>query len=129
MSKPNLTRLRILAAWLKTVPPKRFDLSVWSSGRSAPGDKRANCGTVGCAVGWGAACPQLRRMGLGLDGGYPRYGHLSFWEAVEAFFGLSADEAESLFHEDCYTAGRGTRLPTVIKRIESFIRKHEKAES
>lgn len=133
MPKPNLKRLRILAEWLKKVPPERFDLGWWFIGPSPWGAPSLSledddCGTTACAVGWGSACPALRRAGLTLNTrAVPSFEGETGFDAVERFFRLSEEQACHLFNDGDYPDRNRTRLPTVIKRIEAFIAKHEGA--
>lgn len=52
-------RLRILADFLLTVPPERFNIRTWGHGGF-----EHECGTAACAFGWAATIPAFRELGL-----------------------------------------------------------------
>ena len=58
-----LNRILILADFVSKVKPKQWDFSVWI-GNDWEGAPDLSCGTTACAMGWGTAVPQLRRLGL-----------------------------------------------------------------
>jgi len=123
-------RLQTLANFLRTVPPEKFDLWDW---RSAPhtslpltdedlitDEDLKTCGTTACAVGWACSMPEFQTEGLYYDGHTPIYAPvdaqpLSYWRAVEEFFGLSYIEAQWLFSVECYST---PSLWRVIERLE-----------
>ena len=117
-------RLQTLANFLRTVPPERFDLENW---RSAPhtslpitDEDLKTCGTTACAVGWACSMPAFKAEGLYYNGHMPVYAPvdaqpLSYWRAVEEFFGLSYIEARWLFSDKCYST---PSLWSVIERLE-----------
>lgn len=127
--KHHAARLLNLAAFLRKLPSRQFDLGYWVS----KGDPVKNeCGTVACACGWAASIPSFRRAGLGYD---TRKGDMTFteglphtfygWRAIEEFFGLDGHESDHLFSEDGYPVGR--RGPkSVALRIERFVKRKQK---
>lgn len=68
------SRLLKLAAFLRLLPPEKFNLSYWVSNDegSLYGCEEINlktCGTKACAMGWATAMPLFRRLGLVLHSG------------------------------------------------------------
>jgi hypothetical protein len=64
------SRLLKLAAFLRLVPPDKFDLTHWFSRGELCRDSEPSlksCGTKGCALGWATAMPLFRRLGLVID--------------------------------------------------------------
>ena len=116
----NVERLRRVVEVLRGVPDAAFAMETWW---------RANCKTVGCAVGhYIAATPdcglELRRCDTYWRvlpaGGDPE--GCGDWDSVEEHFGLSSADAFYLFDSDSY--GDGLSYPTrleVLVRIEDFI--------
>lgn len=94
-------RLLKLAAFLRTVPRKRFDYASWV-GEDWQGAQDLSCGTTGCALGWAATMSQFRRLGLRLKGnsyfgGEVVLGRSGGVNAAKRLFGLTYEEAEYLF--------------------------------
>ncbi len=63
------SRLLKLAAFLRLLPPEKFNLSYWVSDEAGSlyGGEEVNlrsCGTKACAMGWATAMPLFRRLGL-----------------------------------------------------------------
>lgn len=106
----NKERLTILADHLRTVDPEGFDLTDW------------RCGTVACAVGHACTIPEFQAAGLGLSGysGTPEYGSLLSWAAVRVFFGLTFEQAHSLFDSGHYPDRTGP--DNVADSIDAFVR-------
>lgn len=115
-------RLRILSAALRQPLPERlhFNLGVWRidpKPRKTPGPV---CGTICCAVGYGTMLPALQAEGLGITLGVPFYKGAMGFSAVEAFFDLSRERAEWLFHERQYR--EADRTPEkVADRIDAYV--------
>lgn len=93
-------RLLKLADFLDTVPPARFDYTVWV-GEDWKGAASLSCGTTACALGWATTMPAFRRLGLHLakdrlpsvngdESGDPE-------AAAEEIFGLDNEEFIFLF--------------------------------
>ena len=113
----GLQRLAVLADWLETIPPERIEMGAWK------------CGTSACAVGWGCASPALAEEGLRFATRWgsvesPSYDGRSDWDAVEAFFDLTFDEADFLFfdYDD-------PSKSAVVARIREFIRSKEQTDA
>lgn len=137
LKQRHAEKLLTLAAFLRELPAKKFDLERWLS----KGDPvKAPCGTVACACGWATSIPSFRRAGLKMgksfkDIGFTRVdvghtisyrGHES-WDAVMVFFGLDRGDAEHLFSSLEYPRHR--RGPkSVAQRIERFVSKHGVAQ-
>lgn len=58
-------KLLTLAAFLKTVPPERWDYSNWVNS-DWQGKLDLSCGTKACALGWAATIPAFAAAGLTL---------------------------------------------------------------
>lgn len=109
----NIRRLNILADFLETVPPARFNIAAWEI---TPAE--AECGFAGCALGWATKIPAFQAEGLhmhnpGTDYAAPEVKDESGHEArgfscAQTFFELSDWQADHLFYgvtypnyEDC----------------------------
>lgn len=131
--KPNLPRLRRLAALLRKPLPKgmTFDMKNWGV--------KTECGTAACAAGLAGSDPWFRARGFKLEFDEYEglasvvYGNTGGGHACALFFRISDDHSEGrksdvhrLFSPFSY------RQPTqanVARRFETFIRKHEKASA
>lgn len=100
-------RLLKLAAFLEALPRKSFDYTHWA-GVGFKGKLTTSCGTTACALGWAAAIPSFRRLGLRLTDPDPygwrtvqdiRSGARHFNAAIDVFC-LTMPEAEYLFTPD-----------------------------
>ncbi len=144
-------RLLKLAATLKTIPNKLFDLDHivevdihvsdfedgWDFDYDAYDAAKANalkemakfepnCGAVACAVGW---CPYVfprsfkwEHSIVTLKDGTDEY---SNFQAVEKFFGINTKQCEYLFMPQSYhKSKRGPK--SVAARIESFVERDGK---
>ena len=134
---PNRTgknRLLKLAALLeadaKNKKGVKFDLGIW--GRSDDPELTpvsVSCGTTACAVGLAVVSGAFKRSGLYNTADLPGRISPSFdnrvgFDAVEAFFDLTGEEAGFLFSDDFYpvsfrTGAKGERF--VAKRIRQFV--------
>lgn len=119
-------RLGQVVRVLEELPSIRsFDMGNWMYG------KPAECGTVGCAVGWAASDPWFQERGLTLVKNragfpmFPRFGVEEGYGACRHFFGILSGDVERLFSPDGYSDLRPQRH-TVIRRIKSFIKAAEK---
>jgi len=100
----NKERLLILANFLETrVPRRRFDYST-IVGLDWKGMGDLSCGTVGCALGWAAVCPELKEAGMQLPllGKKDEYGHVlvdgtAVFAIAREVFDLNDDESQYLF--------------------------------
>lgn len=94
-------RLLKLADFLDALPPGRFHYNRWV-GAGWQGAQDLSCGTTACALGWAAAMPTFRRLGLRLSwsDGFGKVkgpnGSVDFNAAAEVF-GISLQEAVFLF--------------------------------
>lgn len=125
-------RLLKLAEFLRTVPSNRFYYGAWNiSSDLGPkewkkGEKKLECGTAACALGWGTTIPSFRRAGLKLMPGLVRLDHEDGdsdfgFEAGVSFFGITYGESEYLFSP---AGGEGNATPKqVAKKIEKFVEK------
>lgn len=107
-------RLRVLADFLDTLPPEKFDIEEWSS----------SCQSAGCAVGWACKIPAFRAAGLRLVLAFrmiPRFGELTEWKAVQAFFELDFHDAKHLFSGLAYDNVYRTTAPEVAARIREHL--------
>ena len=137
-------RLEKLRDFLKTIPPKKFNMEMWMdlSGIQKEFEKPINanlCGTAGCAVGWATTIPSFRRAGLGLyqmknvwhdqsTGCNVRYlnpktkEYYSDFYGVAIFFGIDYHDAEYLFSPDEYSRNRKVTPKMVAARINEFLK-------
>lgn len=117
----NTQALETLAAHLLTLgSDTAFDLAMWKQVRS--------CGTTACAVGEACTLPYFANKGLTLREGIFRSQFpvlerrnmptLTRWEAVEAVFEITREQAEFLFHASSYPE-RATPAMVAI-RIKAF---------
>lgn len=113
----NIERLTVLRDFLLALPPEKVDLSLWSN----------RCGTLACAVGWACTIPEFNEAGLVRwqrsedDSIAPYYNRLHSWDAVEAFFELSMDEASALFSHDKPGWVSAGEVLDLVRRGESNI--------
>lgn len=72
MTEPTITppsieegnrRLLVLADFLDTLPPERFDYNRWV-GCDWAGRPDLSCGTTACALGWACAMPEFQALGV-----------------------------------------------------------------
>lgn len=114
---PGAARLMRLAGYLDDLDPARFSLSWWVI-------RQPHCGTVCCAVGHAAMLPEFRAQGLNF-GGFcslePTYDGLTSWSAVQAFFEITAAEANRLFSLYEYPDGARTPPRMVAARIRELV--------
>lgn len=99
-------RLLKLASFLDKLPRKRFDYTRWV-GDDWDDKQDLSCGTTACALGWAAAMPEFRRLGLCLTGrGTPEGTYVGLrgqdcmftpLRAATAVFGIFEIDAEWLF--------------------------------
>lgn len=61
----NKELLLLVAAKLETLPPERFDYSIWV-GREWRGMPDIGCGAPACALGWATTIPEIAAKGLAL---------------------------------------------------------------
>lgn len=132
----NTTRLLLLADFLDTVAPEKFDLSSWrflgdpdddfdwyNNGKdyrmSVTTDEQLmdhSCGTTGCAVGWACAMPVFQQEGLQWRNMAPTYatttGVYVNWHAVEQFFDISEQMSCRFFDVESY--GPNGNTPTSV---------------
>ena len=137
--KTRINRLSVLAAHLKNVSNKKFNLGYWV-GHEYNYERTSNveivkavcdhsCGTTACALGHAASIPSFRRAGLKYfveyDGADILYKNSHNFVAGEHFFNISLEDSRYLFSPDEYNNGRKGKS-YVIRRIEALIRKSEK---
>lgn len=98
----NRNRLLRLATFLRALAPERFDYRTFI-GVDWEGRPDLSCGTTACALGWAAAMPEFRALGVEWNLGavspdFTVHGRTEDWASVSKFlFGLTYDEAEFLF--------------------------------
>lgn len=121
-----------------------FNLKGWV--QKFPGDKPEDfeikdikeipCGFAGCAAGFGAAMPELRKEGLHLERecNYERhqlcpvFGVGRGWQALDMFFELRETEVYYLFDEDYYLPEERTDPLAVAARIRALVQKRPTTE-
>src|SRR3990167_4569351 len=125
-------RLLKLAAFLRTVPRKHFNLNEFTNVEDEDNIKclikigttlkPLDCGTTTCAIGW---CPSVfprnfiwnNHRNIELINKYNETG----WLACEKFFKLNTREAYYLFSPEYYRIGHhGPK--SVASRIEKFVK-------
>jgi hypothetical protein len=124
----NKIRLAILADFLDSVPPKKFNLESWrdSESNDSPFANRSDealldpaCGTTGCAIGHACVIPELKAEGLSWQDN-PQYMRYSSWLAVQRFFEISDEVSQVLFSDSKYHASE--RSPGhVAERIRTYL--------
>lgn len=132
-TKESNRLLLLLAAFLPTVPDRRFNYRSWV-GSDWRGNPDLSCGTAACAGGWATTLPEFQALGLQLEKSDPedetsaggilmaqeadgskRYG----MEAIRYVLGLNFNEAHHLFVP---VAGEENATPSeVAKKIEKFV--------
>lgn len=123
ISKKAQRRLLKLAVFLRTVPRKRFDYSVWvgTNWRGAP---NLSCGTTACALGWATTMPEFRRLGLRMSrsffgGGAVRLGRMGSISAAMTVFDIDEEAVNDLFIPK-FDEDRATPK-YVARKIERFV--------
>lgn len=117
----NKMALLNLAEMLETAElPGEFDMDVWFH-------KGEECGTAGCAIGWGIELGRL--PGLVLLDEAPRFEGTDYWRetsfgTITKYFGVSTVEAEYLFLSESYDNDEPTRQE-VADRIKEFVNERE----
>lgn len=109
----NRERLERLVDILKTVPPEKFDMSMWYSSNIS------ECGTVACAGGYACLDPAFQKLGLHF--GYnkiPCYKGQEGIGALRAFFDLPSSVAMRLF---LLYRVQPVKPATVIRRIRALL--------
>ena len=146
----NVVALEILAEQMEALASDAhahctFDLGSWGSDEIVEGQ----CHTTACAMGWATTNPKLRRLGLRRcdefsHGGEAirgkRKGHRDLMPAIadEAgiltglraavwFFGITDQQASSLFLPEQYAAGH-REAADVAKRIRQMIAHYQAGE-
>lgn len=109
LAQVRADRLERLAAHLeRDVPPGRFDIQSWGTDTDASASS-----FVGCAAGYATQIPEFRRDGLTLreiQGRVePIYKEHRGMSAAAAFFGLSWDQAMTVFNVKGYDDIPGSR--------------------
>ena len=123
-------RLQKLADFLKTVPPKQFDIDCLFIGDR----DKLGCGSIACAIGH---CPiafpsdwefnpnpnfysfEAVRLKCGSDG---------FWdEDAKRYFGISEDDVKGIFLSSGYRKAGNVTPKMVARKIERLLRDEAKA--
>lgn len=90
-------------------PEVTFDMDFWH--------QPLECGTAACA--FGSACSYFKE--LEIHGGIPFFGELIEYEAAEAFFEITEEQAEYLFDPNSYEEWTVSRSE-VIERIKELLK-------
>jgi hypothetical protein len=126
-------RLKVLAAYLRTVPESQFDLGSWV-GEDWKGKPDLSCGTTACAVGWATTIPEFQQLGLRLyrsDPEYdmneasPEFEGLHSFTAVSCFFGIDVDKVNYLFMGHRYPLRKRTPNDVAVRILE-FVASRER---
>ena len=142
-------RLLKLAAFLRTVPRKHFNLDVIANNSNDIDDGKTNCqiikrmkeigktnkkydcGAAACAIGWmPAAFPRQCKWSSNKDTWYSeinvvlRSSNKKDFAAAKEFFDICEKQADYLFQPDFYPNSRYNSISpkTVAKRIEKFVK-------
>lgn len=102
-------RLLKLAAHLRTVRPRNFDMAFF-------GGREKGCQTDGCAAGHAADIVPFRRQGYDCKT-LPTFKNYTGAEAVKAFFGVHSYGYYKLFS----SCNAPSTAKQVAKRIEEFV--------
>lgn len=130
----NAERLLVLAAFLETVPPHRWDFSS-IVGANWQGKTDLSCGTTACALGWATQIPELNEAGMRLpdfqEAWEDRVLGLSFlFRDAERVFDISGNDSDYLFNpadDEDVAVDTGQLMPRASARevaahIRSFVR-------
>jgi hypothetical protein len=78
---------------------KQLNLGNWQSSYIALSSEYVNCGTIACAAGWLALNPEFEALGVRASRfGAPRFDGFVGYDAMAKLFGISQDDARTLFH-------------------------------
>lgn len=125
----NKKRLLKLAAFLETVPARKFYLHVWvkSMPKQAEGETEGSCGFAGCAMGWAVHAKLFRGLSFGesVEGdddvnSPPMYNGEAGLSASSSLFGIANSESFYLFIDESYPNHKATPKQ-VAKRIRAFV--------
>ena len=120
----SVRRLRVLSAFLLTVPEENFHLNSWASAENTLQELEQHaCGTTACAVGWAATIPEFKALGLELhihpEVSYPSFSGFEGMFAAQKFFGIPVETCDYLFLASRYFYGT---TQNVSKRIDKVIK-------
>lgn len=126
-------RLLRLAKLLRSVPRKRFDMTIWANGVlcGRPNETKRRCSTSACALGWATTIPSFNKAGLrqtvatGSEELQICYRDYSGYSAATAFFLITHVAAYWLFSPvDCLAKlSREQEAPQqTADRIEQFVK-------
>jgi hypothetical protein len=125
-------RLLKLAAFLRTLPRKRFNYKHWVGNDWKGEPDLMSCGTAACALGWATTIPLFRKEGLRLraysnGGGAPMLldkegEETSHYDAGARVFGITNEESHYLFSDNS-GIGWDATPKQVAKKIENFVAK------
>ena len=112
MNAIGKTRLRRLARKLKTVPRATFNMMAYTTGICG-GKRLGECGTTGCAAGWGVTLPSLRRAGL-TTRALHRAGRVE--EMLGRVFDLTASEVKNILYsfDDCTPKQKARQIEKLV---------------
>ncbi|GED41220.1 hypothetical protein [Cobetia marina] len=139
----NIERLEIMATildeveagtWQRTVPyphalettlvptdvPVHFSMECW--GFPSVGDHDTPCGYSACAIGHAILDKRLPELVTSdnTPAFVPQYRDDRCWDAVEAYFDLTEDQADRIFNQDSYINADGVRAIQVATRIRAL---------
>ena len=141
----NTERLTRMSAFVRALPPENFDLTSWAKRTTTnPGffaallGTKPSCGTTLCACGAAAdagifpgfsfrfSIANVQKRGRTkveestLAWRRPGQRTLYNWEAVQALFDITTEQAAQLFHPDSYAIVEAT--PTIVAdRIDALL--------
>lgn len=139
METGRLERLAVLLDQHVERPgANEFDLSEWGIIATRRGGflwlKQVECGTCACAVGLACLSGAFIEDGLRhiKDGSHidPLYAGLNGYAAVRAFFGLTKDQALTLFNAGHYEISAGPiAAAAVAHRIRQLVKRSNRAKA
>lgn len=137
MTTPRLDLMEDLAMKLESLTDEErqhFNMYEWAYAPNGFDPERwpeqiHECGSLGCAIGWGATLPSWREAGFRLKKHETHgiHGYIvprgSSYLKIGRFLGISKAAAETLFNASAYTPYFGCPIPplAVASRIRAFI--------
>lgn len=108
---------------------KPFNMGVWSRPHLTTSKLEhpyENCGTAACAAGWMCRDKWFKDRGIRLHkiGGYPVYKGMVSFTALKDFFGISWEEAHTIFCSLSYTTHNhyvDITPEDVIEKMKTFL--------
>lgn len=127
---PHLNKLQRLVDFLRTLKPWQFKMDRWSDGVLSK-----DCGTAGCALGWGTVIFDEIELVLIDDWrgksshivqftGERGLGRCKGYDAAAALFKIPMEDSLQLFSPDHYDPRTIATVEVVTERMETYIAVH-----